>query len=534
MNAKKKKLWYLLAVNVVVIVGICCFLIWEYSNVYKECYVEAGVEVSPKDFFKVSNGEITFGNTGETPDTSVPGEYRVVLKKGWFTHHSVLYVTDSIAPTAEAVNLILGYGDECEATDFVAGIADATEVEVTYKELPDFGKIGQQDVLVVLKDLGGNETVLECLLTVAPVYDEVLVEAGSEAPSVEAFVMEGIVAELGTDLTECDYTVPAQIEVEIKVEEQSFYSTMNIVDTVAPKVETQDIQGFFNVPYKAEEFVASVEDVTQTTAKYVTEPDVSKEGEQTVEICVVDAGGNEVVKSAKLTVSQDTQAPEIKGVEDLYVFIGDSVSYKKRVKAIDNCSHGLELEVDNQGVNLSVEGTYPITYTAKDFAGNETTASCNVIVKKQEYSEDEVNALADKVLAKILKEEMSPYEKLDAIYKYTRGNIGYISHSEKGNWVRAAYEGLVDRQGDCYVYACTAKVLLTRAGITNMDIEKIPAKTRHYWNLVDVGEGWYHFDTTPRKDKSVFFMMTDEELMNYSRTHNDSHNYDHSIYPEVN
>ena len=71
----------------------------------------------------------------------------------------------------------------------------------------------------------------------------------------------------------------------------------------------------------------------------------------------------------------------------------------------------------------------------------------------------------------------------------------------------------MDRQGDCYVFACTAKVLLTRAGITNMDIEKIPAKTRHYWNLVDIGDGWYHFDTTPRKDGTIFFMWDDAKLM---------------------
>ena len=534
MSEKKKKLKYLLVINVIAIIGISCFLAWEYSNVYKECYVEAGVEISPKDFFKVSNGNESFVGGGQAVNTKVPGEYPVVLKKGWFSHNSILYVSDTIAPEAKSVELTLGYGDECDAMSLVSQITDATQVEAAFVEQPDFNKIGNQQVAVVLKDLGGNETILESSLTIVPVYGEILVEAGSQPPDVEAFVMEGFTAELVTDITECDYTVPAAIPVEIRVEELNFYSTMNIVDTIAPQVVTQDIQGFLNVPYKAEEFVVSVEDATQTTAKYVQEPDVSKEGEQALDICVVDAGGNQVVKSVKLTISKDTEAPELKGVEDLYVFIGDSVSYKKRVKVTDNCSYGLELNVDNDGVNLSVEGTYPITYVATDFAGNETSASCNVIVKKQDYSEDEVNALADKVLAKILNEDMTPYDKVQAIYNYTRRNIGYISHSEKGNWVRAAYEGLVDRQGDCYVYACTAKVLLTRAGITNMDIEKIPAKTKHYWNLVDIGEGWYHFDTTPRKDGTVFFMWNEEDLMKYSETHNLSHNYDHSIYPVVN
>ena len=113
-------------------------------------------------------------------------------------------------------------------------------------------------------------------------------------------------------------------------------------------------------------------------------------------------------------------------------------------------------------------------------------------------------------------------------------HISYISHSEKGNWLRAAYEGLVDGKGDCYVYASTAKVLLTRAGITNMDIVKIPSKTSHYWNLVNLGEGWYHFDTTPRKDHPTIFMWTEAQMMEYSARFNGSHNYDHSLYPVVN
>ena len=70
--------------------------------------------------------------------------------------------------------------------------------------------------------------------------------------------------------------------------------------------------------------------------------------------------------------------------------------------------------------------------------------------------------------------------------------------------------------------------------ILNMDIEKIPAKTVHYWNLVDIGDGWYHFDTTPRKDRPEIFMWTDEVLMEYSAKHNKSHNYDKSKYPEIN
>ena len=77
------------------------------------------------------------------------------------------------------------------------------------------------------------------------------------------------------------------------------------------------------------------------------------------------------------------------------------------------------------------------------------------------------------------------------------------------------------------------KCLLTRAGITNMIISKIPGRTLHWWNLVDIGEGWHHLDTTPRKDGSRFFYLTDAELMAYSDTHNGTHHYDREQYPKI-
>ncbi len=80
----------------------------------------------------------------------------------------------------------------------------------------------------------------------------------------------------------------------------------------------------------------------------------------------------------------------------------------------------------------------------------------------------------------------------------------------------------------------TAKCLLTRAGIKNMDIEKIPTPTTmHYWNLIDIGEGWHHFDTCRRVDGSTFFYKTDAELMAYSNSHDGTHNYDRSRYPDI-
>lgn len=532
----RKKKWFAAGIICfLLITGVLAFFLYENDKVYGECYVEAGVEVTAQDFLKAPEQEAFFTADSDAVDITKPGEYHMVIKTGYFSHKSTLYITDSIAPEGQPVKVNLELGETCEAEAFAAEIADATEVAVSYVREPDFSQPGKQNVDILLTDLGGNETRLVSELFVSQVVSELTVEAGSRIPELKDFVIEGEDAEFVTNIRTFNYAAPADKKVSLKVDGMVYEVDLHIVDTVAPEVAVQDVRNFTLLPRAAEDFIVSVEDVTKVTAVFKKEPDVTLIGEQTVEISVTDEGGNETVKSAKLILEEDTEAPVINGVADLSVFVGDAISYKKNVTVTDNCPEGLEFTVDNSAVNLSAEGIYPITYTAKDFAGNETTAMANVTVRARVYDEYEVYARADSVLANIITPDMSPMGKVEAIYRYIQTHIAYISHSEKESWVRAAYEGLVEGRGDCYVYACTAKVLLTRAGIANIDIAKIPTRTSHFWNLVNLGDGWYHFDTTPRaSDHPYICMWTEEQLMAYSAIHYGSHNYDHSLYPEVN
>lgn len=530
-----KKQWIAVGVIIFVLaVSAVSFLLYENYRVYGECYAEAGVEVTVQDFLRRPDGQAYFAEGSDAYDCAVPGDYHVLVKTGVFTHRSTLHIMDTIPPSAETVKVSLEIGKECEAEDFVGQITDATAVSVSYAQPPDFSKAGAQEVTILLTDAGGNQTEAASELFVSRVVEELTVEAGSAAPPLEDFVIEGENASFITGIGGFDYTVPGEREVKLRVDGIEYATTMRIVDTVPPRLWVKDIQSFTKVPRKPEDFVESVEDVTEVSLSFREEPDIMLPGEQTVAVVAADRGGNEVVKEAKMTLAVDTEAPLIEGVEDLTVYEGSAVAYKKNVTVTDNCPEGLNLTVDNSAVNLSAAGEYPVTYIAKDASGNETRAEATVIVKQQLYDIQEVYALADAVLEKICTPEMTPLEKAKAIYRYNKANIAYINHSDKGNWVQAAYEGLAYKKGDCYVYACTAKVLLDRAGTRNMDIAKIPTKRTHFWNLVDVGEGWYHFDTTPRTDHPEIFMWTEAQLMEYSGRHYGSHNYDHSLYPEVN
>lgn len=372
-----------------------------FDRVYAKCVVEVGTQISVSDFMKSDRYEGYYTQASQTVDTSVLGTYHVFIKSGLFTYSSELTVQDTNAPAGTLREVTVSKGTTVSASEFVAEVSDATEVSVSYAQIPDFDTMGDQEVTIRLADEGGNVTEL-------------------------------------------------------------------------------------------------------TTVLHVTE--------------------------------LDEEAPVISGVQDLTVEVGKSISYKKDITVTDNCDEEVELVVDSSGVDLNTVGTYTVYYSAVDRSGNTATASAQVIVIEAGSSTatvDQVNAIADEVLAEILTDDMSQYDQAYAIFRYVHDNIAYIDSSPKDNWVEGAYLGLVEHKGDCYVYAMTAKCLLTRAGITNMDIEKIPTTTSHYWNLIDIGEGWYHFDATRRKDGTEFFYWTDAELMEYSNANDGSHNYDPDQYPEI-
>lgn len=509
---------------------------WYYvdSLAYKVCRVEAGIPVAASDFLKEPDEGAFFTQDSQPFDIAEPGEYAIRVKSGIFTHRCTLIIADTIAPEAEPVKVVLEMGESCEAVSFISDVADATQVTVAYMETPDFTKAGSQPVRIALTDKGGNQTVLDSELYISQVLMDVTIEAGEKAPGLDSFVIAAENASFITKMETIDYTKVGEHEISLKADGGTYKSTLHIIDTIPPKVMVQDIEGYAFVPVNTEDFTVSIEDATEVTVAFKEEPDLSYIGSQELEIAYTDGGSNEVVKQVMLTLIEDTEAPVIEGTADLKAFIGDSVSYRKNVSVTDNCPEGLLMTVDTAAVNMNAEGVYPVTYTAKDAAGNTTSVTVNLTITPRVYDIDEVYAKADAVLAKILTPEMSQLEQARAIFDYIRRNVSYINDSVKDDWVRAAYEGLVYRKGDCFVYACTAKVLLTRAGIANIDIAKIPAKTHHYWNLVDVGDGWYHFDTTPRKDHPVIFMWTDAQMMEYSNNHYKSHNYDPALYPVIN
>lgn len=212
------------------------------------------------------------------------------------------------------------------------------------------------------------------------------------------------------------------------------------------------------------------------------------------------------------------------------VYTNEPYDYFKYVKASDNRDKKVELTVDTSKVNFQKKGTYTITYIAKDRAGNVAKAKAKIAVR----THDKVDQMADKILKKIIKKEWSDEKKAIAIYDYIRSYMTYSVTGRKSSWEEEAMYGFVNRRGDCITHCMMSRMLLTRAGIPNLDIENIKhtGKRKHWWNMAYVNGGFYHFDTIKRLKNPRFCLVTDKQIRAYSRARTNTHLWDRKIVPK--
>ncbi len=439
--------------------------------------VEAGTSLTTADLMRY-NADKEKNTQPLNIDTSVPGDYEVEVRLSPFTYHCTIHVQDTTKPIATTKAVTTAYGVAVEPMDFIDQLQDSTEVTAAFASEPDLYTDGEQQVEIILTDAAGNSSTVTATLTVSGAKPTVEIGTGEAVPAASAFLSDEYLSILAGEGIEAD------------------------------------------------------------AVSFTSEPDMdtSVPGEYPVSI----QAGDRTLTST--LVVKDTEAPQV-FADDIHVTVGGTVSYKKAIRAYDNLDEAdqLTIDADNAGVDLNTVGEYPYTATVTDSSGNSATATGTVYVLEADAlvaDIDEVNAMADEILAEIITDDMSEMEKLRAIYNWVRKNTSYTSHSQEEDYTLAAYQGFTERSGDCFTYAAEAKFLLTRAGIENIDVVKVVPEgstdiPTHFWNLVNIGEGWYHFDCTPRKDGSTFFYLTDEELEAYSSTHNGTHVYDKSLYPEV-
>lgn len=228
-------------------------------------------------------------------------------------------------------------------------------------------------------------------------------------------------------------------------------------------------------------------------------------------------------------VEPDTEGPVISGVKPLTALVGGTLNYRDGVTAVDDRDGPVPIQVDSSKVNLNVAGEYEVVYFAEDSSGNRTEVATTAVITEPGSTEnpteglaaadlERLNALADQILEQITDDSMSLRDKAKAIYDYVSSHIKYVGSSDKSSWIAGAYSGFTTGRGDCFNYFACAKTLLTRAGIPNVDLERVGGVTHHYWQLVNVGDGYYHFDTCPHPSGygMTSFLITEDQARAYT------------------
>ncbi len=258
-----------------------------------------------------------------------------------------------------------------------------------------------------------------------------------------------------------------------------------------------------------------------------------------------DKGDNTKVTKApkpnaiKTNTKKDKIAPVISGMIGKDSYFDDTVfmvvypdkeyDFSEYVKVKDDSGENIKLKVDTSKVDYTKEGVYEVTFTAKDSSGNKAKATAKVQVRLPK----KVDQMADELLSEIVNDSMSDQEKAKAIYTYIRKNIAYVDNYDEVDWEKAAEYGMKYNGGDCFAYYSVSRSLLTRAGIPNIMVTRYKGRGHHWWNLVYIDGGWYHFDTTPRNKQATFCLVTSAQLADYSSKAGNTHLWDESKYPKT-
>ena len=329
--------------------------------------------------------------------------------------------------------------------------------------------------------------------------------------------------------------------VELLINGEIFVANVSIVDTTPPTATTRDITIYPGEVLSADDFLVDVFDLSPIgRVWFLEEPNFFSTGYQTVSILVSDIWGNEAAFQAELTVLNNYQPPVITGAQDMEVMLGSPIMFRQGVSAYDAFGRPISFYIDNSAVDAGRPGAYNVVYYAVDEWGNRTETS--IVLHILSIDTEYVYARVDAILEQILYDGMTQVEQARAIYDWVRSNVRFTSDIRRDSAYEAAYAALTRRSGNCFVFFGISHVMLTRAGVPSMRIDRVPgaARTNHRWNIINPdGLGWHHFDSLPTAMSLDTFMFTSSEAREFTRLLNERYGrinyyyYDPSLYPEI-
>ena len=294
---------------------------------------------------------------------------------------------------------------------------------------------------------------------------------------------------------------------------------------------------------EAEDFVVSMEDGAKVAFSKNYEFD--EEGQYLITLIYTDPKGKRSEHDVVLSMIRDKEPPVILGAKDLVAYLGEGIAYRAGITLTDNCGGEITLDVDTSMVDTKQAGVYPVTYTAKDLSGNQSTVTVYLQIYEERVTLEMLYAELEPVIKSQIPTAGSKEMQARAIYNYVYYHVEYTAHSDKSDWIRAAYDGFRKGEGDCFTYFALSKAFFEYLGIENMDIQRTQGLVdeRHYWNFVNIGTAenpaWYHFDACRLLGATHSgCLLTDQQVGAYTKLRvgnngetNYFYAYDQSQYP---
>lgn len=263
-------------------------------------------------------------------------------------------------------------------------------------------------------------------------------------------------------------------------------------------------------------------------------------------IIVEDIYGN---KSNKLRlsveVSKDEDGPVFSGVDNKIIQVGTPFNAYLGVRASDQTDGDLTNSIQVSGsVDIYTVGEYTLTYTVSDLAGNQTVATRVITVQKEAVeTENSIQDVADgpylpiekarqldSTYLTISKATFKGTNTLELVQQMTNHLVKYTQYlpsNQGGPYIDSSYGAICDNVASDQGFARGFLYMANQQDIEAYYVQGTFNGSPWAWNIVKIGESYYHLDITyQRRMKTGFKLYSTEEM------ETQGYQFDESYYPQ--
>ncbi|MCL2079001.1 MAG: hypothetical protein FWH17_04060 [Oscillospiraceae bacterium] len=305
-----------------------------------------------------------------------------------------------------------------------------------------------------------------------------------------------------------EYEVGEHI-LKLALNNAPFEVLLTVTDTTPPTATrlTHTVMiGEFVTP---EDFITDISDHSPISSiDYVFfPPDTFSPETQDVVIAIEDIYGNRSEYAGTLVITLNQTPPIFTGIPELIEgMAGRPIAYEEGVSAYDDIGREIGYWIDDSDVDIDSTGIYTVRYITEDLSGLEAVWETTVYIIEADPLF--VDKWIDDKLAEIFRDGMTQTQQARAILEAVRrtmlpGSTVSDSFMQSDDPPTISLYEAANRaiQGhDFYQnYYALSELMLTRAGIPNMRIERRESSKYEYghiWNLINPDDrGWHHFDS---------------------------------------